>query len=342
MQYLSKKKSVILKIVSTMSKVLGMGNALVDILTRIDSDATLKSLNLPKGSMQLVTSDVAEDVLEKTKQMSREQASGGSAANTIHGLACLGIETGFLGKVGNDDLGNFFRKDMESNNIKPELLESKSPTGKAVALISPDSERTFATFLGAAVELSAEDLTDEHFKGFKYFHIEGYLVQNKELIRLALEKAKKNNLIISLDLASFNVVEDNLDFLKDVVKNYVDILFANEEEAKAFTSKTDKEALNEMAKYCNIAVLKLGAKGSMIQCGKEISTVGVIPAKSIDTTGAGDLYAAGFIYGLIKMLDLDVCGKIGALTSGNVIQVVGPKMKEDVWNNIKSEIEKLK
>jgi len=321
-----------------MSKVLGMGNALVDILTRIDSDEILNQLNLPKGSMQLVDSQVASQVLEATATFSREQASGGSAANTIHALACMGIPTGYFGKVGNDELGRFFKNDMESNNITPQLLESENASGKAIALISPDSERTFATFLGAACELSANDLNHNIFEGYTYFHIEGYLVFNRELIEKALVMAKSKNLKVSLDLASFNVDEANLDFLKEMAKKHVDILFANEEEAKAFTGKTGMDALHDMAQYCDIAVLKQGKNGSLIKRFDEVVTVGIIPAKSIDTTGAGDLYAAGFLFGLLNELSLQKCGEIGAVVSGNVIEVVGPKMDEARWEKIRNHI----
>ncbi|GAF04437.1 adenosine kinase [Saccharicrinis fermentans] len=325
-----------------MSKVLGMGNALVDILARIEHDDLLEKLNLPKGSMQLVDADTSSKVLDEIANYTKEQASGGSAANTIHGLSCLAVSTGFFGKVGRDELGAFFKKDMSENNIEPQLLESDSSSGKAVALISPDSERTFATYLGAAVELCAEDVCDALFKGYSHFHIEGYLVYNQPLIEKALKCAKEANLIVSLDLASFNVVEDNLTFLKDMVAKYVDIHFANEEEAKAFTNKTHQEALDEMAKDCNIAVLKLGKNGSLIKQAETTFEVGVIPAKSIDTTGAGDLYAAGFLYGLVNLMPLDKCGEIGALLSGNVIEVVGPKMDDERWKKIHSELKKLK
>ncbi len=325
-----------------MSKVLGMGNALVDILTRMEDDELLQRLNFPKGSMQLVDAETSSKVLEHISHLKTEQASGGSAANTIHGLSCLGVQTGFLGKVGNDDLGEFFKKDMSSNNIEPKLLTSDNQSGKAIALISPDSERTFATFLGAAVELSPDDIVEDLFHGYTHFHIEGYLVYNQPLIEKALKCAKEAKLIVSLDLASFNVVEDNHAFLKDMVAKYVDILFANEEEAKAFTKKEEKEALEVMAKDCNIAVLKLGSKGSIIKHFETTFEVGVIPANSIDTTGAGDLYAAGFLYGLVNFLPIDKCGQIGALLSGNVIEVVGPKMEDDRWSRIHSELEKLK
>lgn len=325
-----------------MSKVLGMGNALVDILTRMENDDLLTKLNFPKGSMQLVSAETSATILLEIANHVKEMASGGSAANTIHGLSCLGVATGFFGKVGKDVLGAFFKKDMSANNIDAKLLESDNESGKAVALISPDSERTFATYLGAAVELCADDVKKELFDGYTHFHIEGYLVYNQPLIEKALRYAKEAKLIISLDLASFNVVEDNLPFLKEMVAKYVDILFANEEEAKAFTNKEHREALDEMAKDCNIAVLKLGKQGSLIKQSKTTFEVGVIPANSIDTTGAGDLYAAGFLYGLINLLPLDKCGEIAALLSGNVIEVVGPKMESQRWDKIHEELKKMK
>ncbi|MBN2519911.1 MAG: adenosine kinase [Bacteroidales bacterium] len=324
-----------------MSNVLGIGNALVDILTQINDDNILTSLSLPKGSMQLVNNNVAADVIAKTNHLKREQTSGGSAANTIHGLASLGISTGFIGKVGNDELGNFFRDDMIKNNIDPKLLLGNNPTGNAIALISPDSERTFATYLGAAIELSESDLKDKFFNGYKYFHIEGYLVQNKELIRKALIMAKNHKMIVSLDLASFNVVESNIEFLKEMANEYVDILFANEEEAKSFTGKTEEEALNEMSCYCNISVLKIGKRGSLIKHGNDIYRIKATEQKAIDTTGAGDLYAAGFLYGMIHKLDLNKCGNIGSIVSGHVIEVIGPKINNKTWNIIKKDIAKL-
>ncbi|WP_075603811.1 adenosine kinase [Saccharicrinis aurantiacus] len=324
-----------------MSKILGMGNALVDILTRMENDEILENLEFPKGSMQLVDADTSAKILEQTASLPKEQASGGSAANTIHGLSNLGVNTGFFGKIGKDEMGAFFKSDMSAKNIEPLLLESDMDSGKAVALISPDSERTFATYLGAACELAADEITEDLFKGYSHFHIEGYLVYNQPLIEKALQMAKESRLIVSLDLASFNVVEDNLAFLKDMVAKYVDILFANEEEAKAFTQKENHEAVNAMAEDCNIAILKLGKEGSLIRQFNETVQVGIIDANSIDTTGAGDLYAAGFLYGLVNYLPLQKCGELGALLSGKVIEVVGPKMDETRWNTIKAEMDKI-
>ena len=321
-----------------MKKVLGMGNALVDIMTRLENDELLNSFSLPKGSMQLVDLPFIEKLGESTKELSKQQTSGGSAANTIHGLANLDIETGFIGKVGRDELGQFFKSDMIHCGIQPKLFESDSPTGRAMALVSPDSERTFATYLGAAVEISAGNLSVNLFTGYDYFHVEGYLVQDHNLIEIALKLAKETGLTVSLDLASYNVVENNLDFLKRIVEDYVDIVFANEEEAKAFTGKPPEKALNEMSEMSDIAIVKVGNKGSLIKRRKEIVKTGIIQAQSLDTTGAGDLYAAGFLYGLIHNLSIDKCGQVGALLAGKVIEIIGAKIPEKTWQEIRKQI----
>ncbi|WP_016777551.1 adenosine kinase [Anaerophaga thermohalophila] len=324
-----------------MSKVIGMGNALVDVLTRLQDDTVLSELKFPKGSMQLVNSEDVGRVLLATRHFPRSQASGGSAANTIHGLAGLGIQTAFLGKIGRDEWGDFFRSDLEKRNIKPFLLEGTQESGRAFALISPDSERTFATYLGAAVELEHHDVGNDLFDDYNILHIEGYLVQNRTLIRRALQLAKSRGLQVSLDLASFNVVEENLDFLHEMVENYVDILFANEEEAKTFTGLAEEDALHKISEFCQYTVLKLGERGSLIKNGDQIIKVSAIKANSLDTTGAGDLYAAGFLFGLIHGLPMEKCGQIGSLLAGKVIEVIGPKLDDDTWEEIKRLVMRL-
>jgi len=324
-----------------MKKILGMGNALVDIMTILDDDKLLEQFALPKGSMQLVDKQFSIHVLNSTNGLKRSQTSGGSAANTIHGLANLGIPSGFMGKVGNDEFGSFFRQEMEKHSIEAILYESKSDSGHAIALVSPDSERTFATYLGAAVELNADDLRPEAFKGYKYFHVEGYLVQNHELLKKALKLAKDNNLIVSLDLASFNVVNENLDFLKSIINQYVDIVFANEEEAKAFTGKTPDDAALDIATQCELAVVKKGSEGSVIRKGEETYYIGIIPVNLLDTTGAGDLYASGFLYGLANNLPIDRCGAVGSFIAGKVIEVIGAKMDHQRWQQVHDMLKKV-
>lgn len=324
-----------------MMKVLGIGNALVDILTMVEDEAILLTLSLPKGSMQLVDSVTATLVETTTKNLSKSKASGGSAANTIHGLASLGIETAFIGHVGNDATGEFFRMDMQQAGIKPMLFTSTTPTGIANGLITKDGERTFATHLGAAIELSDKHLDKALFEGFDYLYVEGYLVQNEALLRKTMQLAKESGLKIILDLASYNVVEDNLLLLDDLLTHYVDIVFANEDEAKAFTHQEPEEAVKTLAEKCGLAVVKIGAKGSLIKSGETEVRVDAIKATANDTTGAGDMFASGFLYGYLQGYDLVKSGKIGSILAGNVVEVVGPKMDTTRWKQIKAAIEAL-
>jgi sugar/nucleoside kinase (ribokinase family) len=321
-----------------MKKVIGIGNALVDLMTEIKNDSLLAELNLPKGSMQLVDKNVSRNIIEKTKNFQRAIASGGSAANTIHGLARLGIETGFIGKIGKDEMGKYFKADMEKNNIKTYLLEGTSDSGVAVALVSPDGERTFAVHLGAAIELITEDLSPSFFKGYDLLHIEGYLLQNYSLIETACDMAKKNGLKVSLDLASFNVVEAHRDFLTYISKEFADIIFANEDEAKAMTGHDPEEAVNHIAQWCDVAIVKIGKEGSLIKTGGELFKINSEKANVIDTTGAGDLYAAGFIFGLLNEISINECGRIGSLLGKHVIEQIGAKISDNDWETIKKKI----
>lgn len=324
-------------------KILGIGNALVDILTQITDDSVLQQLKLSKGAMQHVDAADSKKVGDTLKAFGSAMAAGGSTANTMSGAAKLGIQTGYIGKVGRDELGRFFEDEMVKTHVKPIMLTTGTPTGCAQAIISKDGERTFATYLGAALELEPDDLKPELFDGWDILYLEGYLVFNRPLVQRALEIAKSKGMTIALDMASYNVVEANRDFMQEILKDYVDIVFANEEEAKTFAClETPAEALNALAKLCDIAIVKVGAKGSMLQHGYETVTTGPIPAHVIDTTGAGDLWAAGFMAGYAKGYPLTQCAMMGATLAANIIEVLGAKMDEQRWEKIYKEIEERK
>lgn len=318
-----------------------MGNALVDVLTILKSDHTLKEFNLPKGSMQLVSLESSNRLLAGTVGLQRQQSSGGSAANTIHGLANLGMKTGFVGKIGKDNLGRFFEKDLKESNIAPVLFHDLDETGRSIAFISTDTERTMATFLGAAGDLHQEDIDSDIFKGYQYFHLEGYLVQSHALIKKAVKVAKAHDLIISLDTATYNIVSENREFLEKLIREYVDILMANESEAEALTGEKADKALDAMADMADVAVLKMGKNGSMVKRGSEKYKLGIEKVNSIDTTGAGDLYAAGFLYGYCNGQSLEVCGKIGTILGGHTTEVIGAKMDEQMWNLVNEKVSKI-
>ena len=321
-----------------MKKILGLGSALVDIMTQIPNEQILKELNLPKGSMTYVDAQTSVSIGEKLAYLGSQMASGGSAANTMSGLAKLGIEAGFLSKIGNDEVGRFFEKQMTETHVKPLMLKSETPSGRVQALVTADGERTFATCLGAAAEMCADDIKPELFEGWDIFYVEGYLVANPTMLRKAIETAKKQGMTIAIDLASYNVVEESRDFLLELINNYVDIVFANEKEAFALTGMEPEAALHYLAKRCDIAVVKVGAKGAFVQRGNEITTIPPMEAEVVDTTGAGDMWAAGFLTGLVKGEDLQKCGMMGAIVAKNIIEVVGAKMDEARWEKIHTAI----
>ncbi|MGM0612702.1 MAG: adenosine kinase [Bacteroidota bacterium] len=324
-----------------MKSVLGIGNALVDVLVKVNDESILEEFDLAKGSMQLVSEKIASKIDKATEKYNKEQASGGSASNTMRGLAKLGIESGYIGKVGKDKTGDFFRKELEEYNIKPHLLTGSTNTGRAITIITQDTERTFATHLGSAIEMTAKDLPKEVFEQYDIVHLEGYLVQNRELMQKIAELAKAAKAEVSIDLASFNIVEDNLDFLEEYIDNNVDIVFANEEEAKAYGKGSTEDGFYKLGKQTKIAVIKTGKNGSVIHSEGELYEVASIPSEVIDTTGAGDLYASGFLYGYINNYNLKKCGDIGSLLAGMVIELVGAKIDEHRWAEIKTMLKHL-
>jgi len=321
-----------------MKKILGIGNALVDVMTPITDDKLLEEFSLPKGSMQLVDEKRSNLIKSETVNFKRTFSPGGSAANTIHGLAMLGAGTGFIGSIGKDETGDIFEAEMKRAGVKTFLSRRDSITGTAIALITRDKERTFATHLGAAVELDAKDLDPDFFNGFDIFYLEGYLINNLPLVESACKIAREKNMTIALDLSSYNVVEAYLNDFKKIVGNYVDVIFANEDEARVFTGLAPEEAVKKLSEYCSISVVKIGPAGSWLKKGEELIKVDSMPVRCKDTTGAGDLYASGFLYAYANDLDLEKCGILGSMLAGNVIEVVGAKIKEEKWPVIKKYV----
>lgn len=325
----------------TNKKILGIGSALVDIMTQIPDENILKELNLPKGSMTYVDAQTSVEIGKKLAYLGNQMASGGSAANTMSGLAQLGIEAGFLSKIGEDEVGRFFEKQMTETHVKPQMLKSATPSGRVQALVTADGERTFATCLGAAAEMCADDIRPELFEGWDVLYVEGYLVANPTMLDKAVKTAKAAGLKIAIDMASYNVVEESRDYFMQLIENYVDYVFANEQEAFALTGMESLQALDFLASHCEIAVVKVGAKGAYVKRGNEMVTIPPMKANVIDTNGAGDMWAAGFMAGLVKGENLAKCGQMGAIVAANVIEVLGTKMNAERWGKIHEAIASL-
>ena len=327
-----------------MKKVIGIGNALTDMLVNLRSDEVLEKFDLPRGSMSLVNSEQQKEISKSVSGLPYTLSLGGSADNTIRAMARLGCKVGFIGKVGRDSTGDFFESALDNLGIQPFILRGEERSGKCVSLVSPDGERTLVTHLGAAVEMKAEDLKPEIFDGYDCLYVEGYLVQDHNLIRGAIRMAKELGLKVAIDLASFNVVEENVEFLREVISEYVDIVFANEDEARAFSGEEEPvNALQYISTLCDLVIVKIGMRGALIKQGSEVSHVGIMAAaKRIDTTGAGDFYAAGFLAGMCEGLTLRQCGTIGAITAGKVIEIVGTTPTEEAWDDVARLVKRVK
>ena len=311
--------------------VAGVGSALMDILLQ-ESEEFLANSGAQKGGMTLVDYTKIESLVSQSKQ-TPSQVPGGSACNTIIGMAKLGQNTRFIGKRGNDSLGEQLENTLKQHNVEPVLETSVIPTGRVLSIITPDAQRSMFTFLGAASETKPEEITVDKFKNAALVHLEGYLLFNEQLIFAALKAAKKAGAMISLDLASFTVVEASKEILSDIVKEYVDILLANEDEARVFTGCTDEtKALEKLAMDTEIAVLKVGKRGSFISQNGKTYTFGIMGSgEALDTTGAGDLWASGFLYGLVNNLPIEKCGKLAAACGYEVCQVIGAHIPEEGW-----------
>lgn len=331
--------------------ITAVGSALVDLLIHED-DAFLNAINKEKGGMTLVEDHEIQYVLSKSGQ-EPQVVPGGSACNTICGVAELGGKSGFIAKRGNDDFGENYETYLRGIGVIPCFYRSDTPTGRVLSIITPDAQRSMFTHLGASVELHPEEIQSDLFKDSGIVILEGYLLFNRELMRASLDAAKTAGALIALDLASYEVVQGSKDILGGIIKNDVDILIANEDEAAAYTGVSDEMvALEKMSEHVKIAVLKVGARGSYISHkGKVIQITpdgharqgdfldrmeAADSANIKDTTGAGDLWAAGFLYGIANGYSMEASGRIGAACGFEVCQVVGAQIPKEGWDRIKA------
>ncbi len=317
------------------TKITGIGNTLVDILIN-ESDQFLMDLGKEKGGMTLVEHEEIVAILSKTQNLPAV-VPGGAACNTIVGVANLGGNARFIGCKGDDDYGLLFEKELSNCHVEPIISMGSSPTGNALSVITPDAQRSMFTFLGASAELYPENISADMFKESAIAMIEGYLLFNPDLMMASLKAAKSAGALIALDLASFEVVNASKGILENIIKNYVDILIANEDEAKAYTGHTDEQkALGKLSQHVTYAVLKVGSRGSYVSHDNITTRIGAQTGNApVDTTGAGDLWAAGFLFGLAHGYSIEKSGQIASACGYEVCQVIGAQIPEKGWERIK-------
>jgi len=320
--------------------LIGIGSPIVDAIVLVE-ESFVAQIEGDKGGMVLVDAPTISGLIASLPQAALA-APGGSAGNTLFALARMGAATSFLGKTGNCTDGGFYRdRFAQLGGDVSRFKIGAVPNGRCLSMVTPDGERTMRTDLGAAMTLAPEEISAADFAGCAHAHIEGYLLFNEALMRRVLESAKAAGCTISLDLASFEVVNATKSILPDLLRDYVDIVFANEEEAEIFTGlKNDYPAMAlKLAELCGIAAVKVGAHGSYIaHAGKVEKIEPMHAARVIDTTGAGDLWAAGFLYGWSQKRALAECARIGSILGAAVVQEQGSVLPEHVWQDILESI----
>ncbi len=323
--------------------IVGIGNAIVDVLTTTD-DSLLERLSFKKGSMTLIDENKAKELYEMTTN--RIQRSGGSVANSLACVAQLGGKTAFIGRVRNDNLGQIFTEDIsKTGTIFQTPASSVGPsTARCLIFITPDAQRTMCTYLGASVLLEPKDIDFSAVREAKILYLEGYLWDNpaaKNAFIKAAEIAKNAGRKVALSLSdSFCVNRHRESFIK-LVEDYIDLLFANEDEITAlYETSSLNTAIEKLKKNCKLAAITIGKKGSIIiSNSKEINIDPFIFGRTIDTTGAGDLYAGGFLKGLADGLMPEISAKIGSICAGHIVTQLGSRSNTDLLNLIKLHLE---
>jgi len=323
--------------------VFGIGNPVMDVLIKVEDDF-LKELGLEKGAMKLVDETELkkyEEIIEKKFHFDdRIMIPGGSVANTVAGVINLGGKSGFCGKVGDDMHAKVYRDKLEEHGVESSIATTKGRTAVAITLITPDSERTFIVHLGVANQLHHGEVLEKDVARAKYLHLSGYVIDAPETRKSAIqamEYAKRNNTKVSLDFSDYNLAKKNKEIIKNLMKNYISIIFANEEEAEAYTGKQPEEAVAELGKEVETAIVKIGSEGSIIMHKGRLKKIEGFKANAIDTTGAGDMYAAGVLFGLADEWPIDKAGMFGSYAAAKIVEKIGARLE----TSLKDEIVKL-
>jgi sugar/nucleoside kinase (ribokinase family) len=310
--------------------LVGIGNALVDIEVQVE-DAFIAEKSLIKGGMKLSTSEEQAQVLNSLSDKPTKIASGGSAANTVHGISVLGSSGYYLGRVANDNYGQHYTKDMKVCGVGfPGIGSETQGTGTCVVLVTPDTERTMLTHLGISSSLHPDNVDETIVRNAKMVYIEGYLWTGEETQKAALkmaEIAKSDGIPVAFTLSDAFVVNSFKESLIDFIRWNVNTLFCNEVEALAMTGASNHEAAFEtLSGMADTVFMTLGSQGSWAGNNQTKETVGVFPITPVDTTGAGDLYAAGALHGITKNYSLKESAILGAYCAAQVVSHMGPRM----------------
>ena len=319
----------------TKHPILGIGGPLIDHLLHVDPDF-VQSIGGSTGGATTIDANALAHIVSKYSS-NKQSTLGGSTSNTLRGLSHLGHECSFLGAVGNDTWAGYITNALQQHGIQNLLYPYEEATGQVLCLITPDGQRTMRAHLGASQKLQKEHLDKEHFQNKALTHIEGYTLHNPYLTQHAMQQAKNCGSLLSFDLSSFEVVRIYQEQITDLISNYVDILFANEDEANALTELAPEKACSALSQKCAISVVSLGGKGCLIGQNGQVIHVPTEPVKPVDTVGAGDLFACGFLHAHLSGASLQKSGEFACLVGAHAVQTPGADLSSEAWKRLKSQ-----
>ncbi len=318
-------------------EVLGLGAPIMDLILKV-SDEFLATVPGELHGMEPVEYEVQQDIIKRSGHVA-VPVPGGSASNMLRGLARFGHPCAVVGTVGTDLKGEGYLTGLKDAGVDGWLFETDTPTSIVLSLVNPQGQRTMRSYFGASNELTAEDLTPELFKGVKILHIEGYAFYNKEPTIRAMELAKEAGVKVSLDLSAFEVVRAFKEEMIEALRNTVDIVFANEDEALEVTGLHGDEACSAMGEMVETNVVMMGRRGCWARRGdSQVYHPAFVVERPVDTTGAGDLFASGFLHGTLDGACLDECCRIACLAGATVVQVLGAVIPSSLWPPLLSEL----
>jgi sugar/nucleoside kinase (ribokinase family) len=326
-------------------KVYGIGSPLIDILVDV-TEEDIKNLGLDKGVMHLINEQKRHELLEFLDSKKKRYSCGGDCPNTIITLSNLGVSAGFGGRLGSGAFGKIYSDEFKKHNLICDLKNSSDlPTGSSIILITPDHERTMNTYLGNCRNFCVEDLEEENIKKAEYLYFTCYLWDTdcqKQAAKRAIEIAESNNIKIIFDVADpFAVKRYKSDFLR-IIKEHAYLVFANKEESKIlFDTDNPEIAINKMSELCAVSVVKTGSEGSLVKrYGEDIIKIPIHKVQAVDTTGAGDIYAAGFIYGLVNDFDLRRSGVFASFLASQIVSQKGAQFSEGTQKEILAHLKR--
>ena len=328
-------------------KILGFGSPILDLLVQVDDAFLAANVAGEKGGMGMLDAEAQKKLIGAFPPGKVKKAIGGSAFNTISALTALGMPTAFLGKIGKDADGGYYRQAYAAagGDISRFRENPAVPTATCISLVTPDSERTMRTNLGASSTLTPDEITAADFAGIFHLHAEGYMLFLPGVLEKAMRLAKENGCTVSFDLASFEVVRIFRAEIETLLKQYVDIIFANEDEAREFCGAdgfTPDKAAERLTEYSPAAAVKLGGKGALLRHGTEVCRTQAKTVRALDTTGAGDLWQAGFLYGWLNGCGLAKAGEMGSVLGAAVVQVLGAELPPERWKDIQDQFDQIK